>query len=76
MAEARCLCCNGAGDVYYIASRPEIIGGKRARCDDCDGTGRVTVAVAQMQGVLRRSDRPIGRAESPISLPFSLQRDT
>lgn len=53
MGEVRCLCCNGKGDVYYIASRPEIIGGKRARCDDCDGTGSVTGAVAEMQAILR-----------------------
>lgn len=38
---ACCLRCNGTGDVYYLASRPEVIGGRRALCPDCDGAGWV-----------------------------------
>lgn len=57
-ALARCLRCDGTGSVYYIAARPEVIGGKRARCADCGGAGWVAAAVAEMQHILRGAGPP------------------
>jgi DnaJ-class molecular chaperone len=37
----RCLRCDGTGDVYYLAARPEVTGGKRVVCPECGGTGWV-----------------------------------
>lgn len=45
-----CRRCGGAGDVYYLANRPEVIGGKRVICPECRGSGYV--------GADRPQDRP------------------
>jgi hypothetical protein len=33
------------GDIYYLAGRPDVIGGKRIVCPVCAGSGRVLVPV-------------------------------
>ena len=44
-AEAPCPTCRGAGEVYYLAGRPDVIGGKRVVCPTCAGEGTVRVPV-------------------------------
>jgi len=42
-AEVRCRTCDGKDDVYYLAGRPNVVGGKRVVCPVCAGAGRVRV---------------------------------
>ena len=44
-AKVLCPTCRGNGDVYYLAGRPDVIGGKRVVCPACLGTGCVLVPV-------------------------------
>jgi DnaJ-class molecular chaperone len=44
-AKVRCPTCHGGGDVYYLAGRPDVVGGKRVVCPACAGKGRVLVPV-------------------------------
>ena len=44
-ADVRCPTCHGKGDMYYLAGRPDVVGGKRLVCPVCRGEGRVRVPV-------------------------------
>ena len=34
-----CPKCHGRGDVYFIESSADVVGGKRITCSACDGSG-------------------------------------
>ena len=36
---ARCLRCSGKEEVYYLAGRAVVLGGKRVVCPECRGSG-------------------------------------
>jgi hypothetical protein len=44
-ADVPCPTCRGAGDVYYLANRPDVVGGKRVVCSTCGGKRLVKVPV-------------------------------
>jgi DnaJ-class molecular chaperone len=44
---ARCLRCDGAGDVYYLAGSVVVVGGKRMVCPECRGSGWVGEATRE-----------------------------
>jgi DnaJ-class molecular chaperone len=60
----RCLQCDGRGDVYYIESRPEVVGGKRRACPGCGGTGVDRIGVSLRPECGDKPSRPgtVGRS--------------
>jgi DnaJ-class molecular chaperone len=46
-AEVTCPTCAGRGDVYYLANRPDVIGGKRIPCPGCASKGTVKVPMRE-----------------------------
>ena len=39
-----CRRCRGVGEVYYARIRADVVGGKRIRCPECGGVGKLDLA--------------------------------
>ena len=64
--------CKGSGDVYYLANRPDVVGGKRVVCSACGGKGSVQVPIGDPSSRRMTRREELMRTIIPITVFVTL----